>query len=514
MPRPGDDDQEDDTDVPSRIILNAFDMSCVTHQATGLWRHPDNQAHRYNELDYWVDLARLLERGTFDALFIADVVGLYDVYRQSAAPALVDAAQVPVGDPVVQVSAMAHATEHLGFGITVASTYELPYALARRFTTLDHFTQGRVGWNVVTSYLDSAARNLGLRQQIAHDDRYGIGEEFLDVTYKLWEGSWEDGAVVVDRETGVFTDPTKVHPIAHEGEHFQVPGIHLSAPSPQRTPVIFQAGASSRGREFAAKHGEAIFINGLRPEITRPITDDIRDRAERLGRPRDSVKILTLATVITAPTDEEAQAKHAAYREYVSLEGALALYGGWSGLDLSQFDPDEPLKYVDTDAARSALAIFTQFDPERAWTPRDIAHYVGIGGIGPVIVGSPTTVADELERWVEVGGIDGFNLAYVVTPGTFEEFIDLVVPELRRRGRVWDEYPEGTLRGRLNGTGSPVVPSWHPAHAYRGAYVGRRSAADDTAPAPFETTAEAATTGAAPAETSGASTPEPTGQAR
>ncbi|OQJ49622.1 5,10-methylene tetrahydromethanopterin reductase [Clavibacter sepedonicus] len=457
-------------------------MSCVTHQAPGLWRHPDNEAHRYGDLDYWVDLARLLERGRFDALFIADVVGVYDVYRHSAAPALEDSAQIPVGDPIVQVSAMAHATEHLGFGVTVASTYELPYALARRFSTLDHFTRGRIGWNVVTSYLDSAARNLGLERQIGHDDRYAIGDEFLDVTYKLWEGSWEDGAVVIDRERGIYTDPAKVHPIAHDGEHFRVPGVHLAEPSPQRTPVVFQAGASPRGREFAAKHGEAVFINGLTPELTRPITDDIRDRAERIGRPRDSVKILTLATVIVAQTDEEAQAQYDEYRGYVSLDGALALYGGWSGLDLSGYDPDAPLRYVDTDAARSALAIFTRYDPDRDWTPRDIADHVGIGGIGAVIVGSPTTVADELERWIEVAGIDGFNLAYVITPGTFEAVVDLLVPELQRRGRVWDEYPEGTLRGRLNGSGSPVVPEWHPAHAYRGAYVGGPSAADDTAP--------------------------------
>ena len=471
-----------------RIIFNAFDMSCVTHQAPGLWRHPDNAAHRYTDLGYWTDLAQLLERGGFDALFLADVLGVYDVYRGSAAPALGDAAQVPLGDPVVPISAMAHVTERLGFGVTVALTYDQPYALARRFSTLDHATKGRIGWNVVTSYLNSAATNLGLSQQIAHDDRYEIAEEFLDVTYKLWEGSWEDGAVLRDRDTGVFTDATLVHPIAHEGEHFRVPGIHLAEPSPQRTPVIFQAGASPRGREFAAKHGEAIFINGLRPEITRTITDDIRDRAERLGRPRESVRILTLATVIVAPTDAEAQAKYDDYRHYVSLEGALALYGGWSGLDLSQFEPDVPLKYVDTDAARSALSIFTKADPEREWTPRDIAEYVGIGGIGPVIVGSPTTVADELERWVEVGGVDGFNLAYAITPGTFEDFVEHAVPELRRRGRLEDDLPGTTLRGRLRGDGSAVVPEWHPAHAYRGAYAGRPSAADDTRPAAFDTT--------------------------
>ena len=465
--------------MASRIILNAFDMSCVTHQAPGLWRHPQNRADEYHTLGYWIELARLLERGTFDALFLADVVGVYDVYRDSAAPALRDAAQIPVGDPLLQIPAMAAATEHLGFGVTIASTYSQPYTLARTLSTLDHFTGGRVGWNVVTSYLASAARNLGLGDQIAHDDRYGIADEFLEVTYKLWEGSWEDGAVRRDREAGVFTDPELVHPIDHRGEHFTVPGIHLSEPSPQRTPVIFQAGASPRGQEFAARHGEAVFINGLVPELTRRTTDAIRDKAEAIGRPRDSVKILTLATVIVAETDAAARAKYEDYRRYVSVEGALALYGGWSGIDLSALDPDEPLEYVDTDAARSALSIFTRADPTRRWTPRDIAEYVGIGGIGPVIVGSPRTAADELERWVEVGGVDGFNLAYVITPGTFADIVDLLVPELRRRGRVWDRYEGTTLRERLSG--SAVVPDWHPAHAYRGAYAGARSAADGTA---------------------------------
>ncbi|MFT4306538.1 MAG: LLM class flavin-dependent oxidoreductase [Microbacterium sp.] len=465
--------------MAQRIILNAFEMSCVTHQAPGLWRHPDNRADEYNRLEYWVELAKLLERGTFDAIFLADVVGVYDVYRDSAAPALRDAAQIPVGDPLLQIPAMAAATTHLGFGVTIASTYAQPYTLARTLSTLDHFTGGRIGWNVVTSYLNSAARNLGLGDQIAHDDRYGIADEFLDVTYKLWEGSWEDPAVRRDRETGVFADPERVHPIAHHGTHFDVPGIHLSEPSPQRTPVIFQAGASPRGQEFAARHGEAVFINGLTPELTRPSADAIRAKAEAIGRPPESVKILTLVTVVVAETDDEAQAKYADYRRYVSVEGALALYGGWSGIDLSVLDPDEPLEYVDTDAARSALSIFTEADPTRRWTPRDVAEYVGIGGIGAVIVGSPATVADELERWIEVGGIDGFNLAYVVTPGTFEDVVEHLVPELRRRGRVWRDYEGTTLRERLSG--SAVVPDWHPAHRYRGAYAGARSAADGNA---------------------------------
>lgn len=466
--------------MSKRIILNAFDMGCVTHQAPGLWRHPDNRGDTYNTLEYWTNLARLLERGKFDAVFLADVLGVYDVYRDSVAPALIDAAQVPMINPVLPITAMAAVTTHLGFGVTVALTYEQPYSLARTFSSLDHLTGGRIGWNVVTSYLNSAATNLGLEKQLSHDQRYQLAEEFLDVTYKLWEGSWEDGAVVRDRESGVFTDPTRVHPIDHRGEHFSVPGIHLAEPSPQRSPVIFQAGTSKSGKSFSARHAEAVFLNGVRPEITRKNVDDIRDQTEAAGRDRNEVKIIVLATIITAETDELAQAKYDEYRSYTSVEGALALYGGWSGLDLSGYDPDVPLEYVDTDAARSALAIFTITDPERRWTPRDIAEYLGIGGIGPVIVGSPTTVADELERWIEVADVDGFNLAYAVTPGSFEDIVDLIVPELQKRGRVWNEYPEGTLRERLGGAG-PHLPSTHPGAAYRGAFTGARSAADGDA---------------------------------
>lgn len=465
--------------MTKRISLNAFDMTTPSHQSPGLWRHPDNRADTYNTLEYWTDLARTLERGRFDALFIADVLGIYDVYRRSAAPALIDADQLPVNDPFFQVPAMAAVTERLGFAVTAALTYEQPYAFARKLSTLDHLTGGRIGWNVVTSYLESAARNLGLKTQIGHDARYDLADEFLDVTYKLWEGSWEDGAVVKDRERGIYTDPSKVHPIGHAGRFFDVPGIHLSEPSPQRTPVIFQAGASPRGRTFAGKHGEGVFINAIRPDLTRTVTDDIRDRAEAQGRGRDDLKIYALLTVVVADSDHAAEQKYAAYRSYASTEGALTLYGGWSGLDLSTFDPDEPLRYVDTDAVRSALSIFTQADPTREWTPTDIAHYVGIGGIGPVLVGSPTTVADEIERWVDDAGLDGINLAYVITPGSFEEFVDLVVPELQKRGRVWTGYAGDTLREYL--TGSRYVADTHPAAAYRGAFAGRPSAADGLA---------------------------------
>jgi FMN-dependent oxidoreductase (nitrilotriacetate monooxygenase family) len=454
--------------MSKRIYLNAFEMACVGHQAPGLWRHPVDQAHRYKDLSYWTDLARLLERGRFDAIFLADVLGVYDVYEGGPDAAIREATQIPLLDPVPLVTAMAGVTEHLGFGVTVSLTYEQPYALARRLTTLDHLTKGRVAWNVVTSYLESAARNLGFDTQRAHDDRYDVGDEFLDVCYQLWEYSWDDDAVVRDVERGLFTDPARVRPIDHHGRYYDVPGLFLSEPSPQRTPVIFQAGASPRGRSFAARHGEAIFINAVDIAATRRLVDDIRGRMAKEGRDRDSARIFILLTAITAPTDGEAQAKHEDLLSYASIDGALALYGGWSGLDLAGHDPDTPLAYQDTDAARSALEIFTKADPTRTWTPREVARYLTIGGIGPVVVGSPATVADELERWVDESGIDGFNLAYATAPGTFVDFVDLVVPELQRRGRVPHAYGPGTtLRENLAGAVGPHVRDDHPAARHR-----------------------------------------------
>ena len=442
--------------MASRIILNAFEMTCVSHQAAGTWRHPDSQAWKYKDLDYWIDLAKLLERGYFDSVFIADVVGVYDIYRGSVETSLLDADQVPVNDPFFQVPAMATVTKHLGFGVTSALTYEQPYALARKFSTLDHLTKGRVAWNVVTSYLNSAAVNLGLKQQISHDERYDIADEFLDVTYKLWEGSWDEDAVLRDRERGVFTDPSKVHPIGHKGKYYDVPGIHLSEPSPQRTPVIFQAGASSRGRAFAAKHAEGVFISPATAEQAREVSDDIRNRAVAAGRSRDSVKVFTLLTVITGESDEAAQAKYRDYLSYANGEGMLSFYGGWTGIDFSEYDPDQPLEAIDNDSIRSVLELLATADPDRKWTPRDIIKHRSIGGLGPVLVGGPKTVADEMERWVDVGGIDGFNLAYAITPGTFEDLVEFIVPELQRRGRVRTAYEGETLRSHI-GLTRPAV---------------------------------------------------------
>lgn len=456
-----------------RIPINAFDMSCIMHQSPGLWARPEDQSVRYKDLSYWTELAQLLERGKFDSLFIADVLGVYDTYQGSRDASVRRAMQIPVHDPVVPVSAMAAATEKLGFGITVSATYEQPYALARRFGTLDHLTGGRIAWNIVTSYLDGAARNLGMDKQMSHDERYDLADEVVDVCYQLWEGSWEEEAVLEDRDAQVYADPAKVHEIGHRGRYFSVPGVGLVEPSPQRTPVIWQAGTSTKGRAFAARHAEAVFTVAPTPAILRGYVDDIRRVAALEGRDPRSLRIFTEVTTVVAPTDEEARAKYEDYLEWTDYEGALAFYAGITGIDLSKLDPHQPLEYVDTDSARFALEIFSKADPNKAWTPHEVARFVGVGAMGPVIVGSPATVADELERWVAEADITGFNLAYAVTPGTFVEFIDLVVPELRRRGRYWDDYDEGTtLRERLyDQPGHSRVRDDHPAARYRRAAI-------------------------------------------
>ncbi|MEV4421355.1 LLM class flavin-dependent oxidoreductase [Patulibacter sp. NPDC049589] len=450
-----------------QIRLNAFDMNCVAHQSPGLWRHPDDQSWRYKDLGYWTDLAQLLERGRFDGLFIADVLGTYDVYGGSDEAAIRHGAQVPVGDPILLTSAMAHVTEHLGFGITTGTAFEHPVPFARRMSTLDHLTGGRIGWNVVTGYLPSAARNFGQDDQLEHDDRYEHADEYLEVLYKLWEGSWEDDAVVRDRERGVFTDPAKVHPIAHHGRHFDVPGIHISEPSPQRSPVIYQAGASPRGRRFAAENAEAIFTGAPTKALLKEAVADIRAQLSDAGRDPYSARIYNLQTVITDATPEGARAKHEELQSYASDEGALVFMSGWMGIDLSRYDLDDPIGDVQSNAIQSAVAAFQQADPDgREWKVRDIAAWGGIGGLGPRVVGSGAEAADELQSWVEETDVDGFNLAYAITPGTFEDVVEHLIPELQRRGAYPTEYAPGTLRHKLLGRG-PRLPDEHRGASYR-----------------------------------------------
>ena len=448
-----------------RIYLNAFDMNCAGHQSPGLWTHPEDQSSRYKDSEYWIDLAKTLEKGKFDAIFLADVLGTYDVYQGSRDAAIRQGAQTPVNDPLLVVPLMSAVTKHLGFGVTASVTHEHPYPFARRMSTLDHLTDGRVGWNIVTSYLKSAAVNMGLEDQIRHDERYDIAEEYLQVCYKLWEGSWEEDAVQLNKEEGVYTDPSKVHDIHHEGKYFNVPGAHISEPSLQRTPVIYQAGASKKGRAFAGKNAECVFINSSTLNIAKQTVDHIRAEVREAGRAEDEVKILSMFTPIVGATEEEAIDKYNDYKSHISHEGVFALMGGWTGIDLSEYAPDENLRYVENDSIQSTLEMFTKVDADKKWTPNEIKNFVGIGGVGPVAVGNPEQIADTMEQWVNEAGVDGFNIAYAVTPGTFEDFVEFVVPVLQKRGLVRREYDGESLRDNLFGNGNHL-PEHHPGKRY------------------------------------------------
>ncbi|KAF9889366.1 hypothetical protein FE257_007476 [Aspergillus nanangensis] len=459
-----------------QLILNAFAMQSPCHLNPGLHRYPNDQGANYKSLKHWVSLAQKLEAAKFHAIFFADVLGGYDVYKGPANldPTIPAGAQFPINDPLYSIPAMAAATESIGFGVTASTTYDAPYALARRFSTVDHLSNGRVGWNIVTSYLDSAARNFGLNTQVEHDERYRIADEYLSVAYQLWEGSWRDGAVNTkenDRVAG-YADPKAVRQINHEGKYFNVPGPHLCEPSLQRTPFLLQAGTSTAGKAFAAKHAEAIFLHGQKPELIRPSVDSVRQQAKDLGRDSAGIKVIAGMLVIVAETDEAAHAKFAQLAEYGDREGALALFGGWSGYDLSQYEDDQDFRFVEQPAIRSMVTHWASTVPGtegQKWDKKTIAEYLRMGGNGAKVIGSAQTVADELERWVEVGDVDGFNLSYASVPETFDDIIQYLIPELQRRGLFHTDYAVkgGTFRENMYEVeGHRRLPASHPGAKY------------------------------------------------
>lgn len=452
--------------MKQRIFFNAFHMNCVVHQSPGLWVRPEDQMTRYTDLETWVELARLLERGCFDALFLADVIGIYDVYRDSRDVALTQATQAPLNDPALLIPAMAYATKHLGFAFTSSILQYHPYIFARLVSTLDHLTKGRIAWNIVTTYLESGARGLGLPGLLPHDERYDAAEDYVELCYKFWEGSWRDDAVVNNRELGIYADPSKIREIHHDGKYYRSHGCHLSEPSPQRTPVLYQAGGSPRGRQFAARHAECIFVGGLTPTRVGESVRATRELAHQAGRNPHDILFFLYAKVITADSEAAVQRKYEEYLGGVNYDGAMALLCGWTGIDFSKFDPDKPLQYIETNAARTVMQAFIRSESERQWTLRELVKLIGVNGGGTLLMGTPEQLADTFQNWVNAG-IDGFNLAYMVTPGSFIDFIDGVVPVLQQRGLMQREYQEGTLREKLLGAGHARLHEPHPATRYR-----------------------------------------------
>lgn len=457
--------------MTKKIRLNAFNMNCVGHIHHGLWKHPRDNSTDYNDADYWIELAKLLEKGLFDAVFLADIVGVYDVLGDGIRATAREAVQLPVNDPLYVVPLMAHVTKNIGFGVTCNLTYEQPYLFARRMATLDHLSKGRVGWNIVTGYLDSAARAMGLKQQIDHDDRYDRGDDFMDVFYKLLEGSWEDGAVLRDRQRGIYADHEKIHRITHEGPYYKVDGVYnLTEPSRQRTPVLYQAGASQRGNQFAARHAECVFTGGPSREALAKIVGNIRKLAVDAGRQADDIKVFSGLTVVVDTSEKAAQEKYEDYKQYASAEGSLAHMCSGAAIDLERFGLDEEITSEKLEAMypgrlkRTGNARGGRF--LEGTTRRQLLETRGFGSGNGAIVGTPSQVVDEIAKYVEETDIDGFNLTRTVAPESYRDFIDLVIPELQNRGLYKEAYEEGSLRHKLFGRGDKL-PASHVASRYR-----------------------------------------------
>ncbi|MFN9336629.1 MAG: NtaA/DmoA family FMN-dependent monooxygenase [Alphaproteobacteria bacterium] len=391
---------------------------------------------------------------------MADVLGIYDVHGGNGDAAIRNAVQVPLLDPMLLVPAMAAATRNLGFGVTCNLAWESPALLARRFSTLDHLTQGRIGWNIVTGYLDSAARAMGLDRQMAHDDRYDLADEYMEIVYRLWEESWAADAVKRDRAAGIYADPARVKRIRHEGRQYRLDAPHLVEPSPQRTPVLYQAGASDRGRGFAARHAECVFVNGGPKPHFAKLVADLRARAA----PRP-IRVFVGATLIIGRTRAEAEAKLAEYRQHASIEGALAHASASLGIDLARFAPDEELPEAgQSQAIRSNVEALRAAAPRA--TKRALMDRMVLGSRQPPIVGSVEEVAEELIAWMDQVDVDGFNLSRTVTPECLEDVVRLLVPALQERGRYKQAYTPGTYREKLFGAG-PLLAAPHPAAGWR-----------------------------------------------
>ncbi|KAK8081180.1 hypothetical protein PG997_008998 [Apiospora hydei] len=379
-----------------KILLNAFDMSTVGHLSPGQWKNPTDKSATKRNLKYWIELAQLLERGGINALFLADTYGGYDTYEGSLDNCIRRAAQWPMTDPTIPISAMAAVTKNLSFAITASTSFEPPFLLAKRFSTLDHFTGGRFGWNI------AAFKAIGIDTPIEHDQRYAQADEYLRVLYN-------------------YADPDKIRTIKHQGKYFSLDTRHIVDPSPQRTPFLFQAGTSPAGSEFAATHAEAIFVSAHSPAVLRPKVDKIRQLAAAKGRDPRSVKFFATFTPVLGATDAEAAARHAELKEYASVVGGLVLVSGWTGIDLSALPLDHEITAADSAEIHKVTSILEAFtatsDKIPKWTPRIIAEQASIGGLGPTSVGSPATVADEMERWIEEGILMGLISGTSLRPG-------------------------------------------------------------------------------------------------
>jgi len=435
-----------------KMLLVAFLQASNCSNYTGSWRHPETDP-RFMDLEFYQNIAATLERGIFHLAFIDDRLAMPSRFGDSFAEAVENGIRVVKLDLVPIITAMGLATKHLGLGATYSTTYFSPFHVARLFASLDHFTKGRAAWNVVTSLNDSEAQNFGVQEHLEHDDRYDVADEFMQATAELWD-SWEDGAVVMDKQTGKFADADKVHRVDHSGEWFQVRGPLTVPRPPQGHPVLVQAGQSERGRKFAARWGELLFVIYPTPEACKAYRDDLRQRAETAGRDPDAVRVAPAVYVVVGETEELAGQKLEQIYNLANQTDSLTLLSEVFNYDFSRHPVDEPLS-DEILASMTGLRGFLDRVIELSGTANpSVSDFIQWSGRGtlrelPLFTGTPTQVADQMEAWFQAEACDGFVLAATHMPGAYEDFVDLVVPELQRRGLFRQDYSEGTLRDNL-----------------------------------------------------------------
>ncbi|EIK96248.1 nitrilotriacetate monooxygenase component A [Pseudomonas sp. M47T1] len=425
-----------------QLKLGAFMRPVSIH--TGAWRYPGAWPDANFNFQHLKRLAQTLERGKFDAFFMADHLALLNMPLD----ALKRSHTATSFEPFTLLSALSQATEHLGLVATASTSFDEPFHIARRFASLDHLSNGRAGWNIVTTSNPDAALNFGLEQHLDHDQRYARAREFYDVVTGLWD-SWADDAFVRDVRSGEFFDPAKLHTLNHKGEHLSVRGpLHIARPV-QGWPVIVQAGSSEPGRQLAAETAEVIFAAPATLEEGRAFYADVKARLAPLGRERDHVKILPAAFVVVGDTLQQARDIRARLDSLVHYQSAIASLSIALGTDASRFDPDGYLPPIPqtNDSQSSRERVLAIADREQL-TVRQLALRLG-GYAGLAFVGTAQTIADQMQEWLEREGSDGFNVMFAWLPGGVDDFVDKVVPELQGRGIMRREYEGSTLRDNL-----------------------------------------------------------------
>lgn len=425
-----------------RLHLGAFMRPVSIH--TGAWRYPGAYPDANFNFAHLKRFAQKLEVGKFDAFFMADHLAVLNMPME----ALKRSATVTSFEPMTLLSALAAVTDNIGLIATGSTTYDLPYHVARRFASLDHISGGRAGWNVVTTSNPDASLNFGEEEHLEHDQRYRRAREFYDVVTGLWD-SWADDAFLRDVEAGIFFDPQKLHVLDHKGQYYKVRGpLNIGRPV-QGWPVIVQAGASEAGRQLAAETAEAIFAAVRTLAEGQAFYSDIKGRMRKLGRNPDHMKVLPGCLVVVGDTDDEARRKRALLDSGVHEESAIASLSISLGIDASKFDLDGPLPEIpETNASQSGRARAVRLAEEEGLTVRQLAQRFG-GFSGLAMVGTPQTIADNMEEWLMERGCDGFNVMFPYLPEGLDDFVDRVVPELQRRGIFRTEYEGVTLRENL-----------------------------------------------------------------